>query len=231
MLNLKKIIAASALTIAAVLPAKAGFVLDSFDYFEVPIPTPFILQLDNNTVNGTVDSSADTFFSVSGSNVFYSLENLENDAPLFSETSVLSVGNGKLKYSEDDGVDSELTIVYTAPVELDLASLGSAFYFDVLTADAGIVITLTVNSSSGASTATVSIPNAIVSATQLMVQFSEFSGFADFSMLTDLTVLITSPGAATDFSLAEAGVVPEPSALVILGLGLIGLGLRRRKLV
>jgi hypothetical protein len=50
-------------------------------------------------------------------------------------------------------------------------------------------------------------------------------------MLTDLTVLITSDGAATDFSISEAGVVPEPSALAILGLGLIGLGLRRRKLV
>jgi hypothetical protein len=56
-------------------------------------------------------------------------------------------------------------------------------------------------------------------------------GTADFTALSDLTILIGSPGAATDFSISEAGVVPEPSALAILGLGLIGLGLRRRKLV
>jgi hypothetical protein len=231
MLNFKKIIAASALTFAAVLPAQAAFVLDSFDYFKLPLPTPYILNLENTTAAGIVDTTGDTFYSVSGSSVFYSIENLSNGNAGFTGTSTLATGNGQLSYNEDTGVDSELSITYTAPGPLDLASLGEAFYFDVLTADAGITITLTVNSAGGSSTASVVIPNAIVSATQVLAQFSNFVGFADFSMLTDLTVLITSDGAATDFSISEAGVVPEPSALAILGLGLIGLGLRRRKLV
>jgi hypothetical protein len=34
-----------------------------------------------------------------------------------------------------------------------------------------------------------------------------------------------------DFILDSVGLVPEPSALAVLGLGLIGLGLRRKKLV
>ena len=70
MLNLKKIIAASALTLAAVMPAQAAFVLDSFDYYQAPLPTPYVLNLENTTVAGTIDTSADTFYSVSGSDVF-----------------------------------------------------------------------------------------------------------------------------------------------------------------
>jgi len=231
MLNLKKIIAASALTLAAVMPAQAAFVLDSFDYYQAPLPTPYVLNLENTTVAGTIDTSADTFYSVSGSDVFYSLTNLENDAEGLTGTSVFSAGNGKLSFNEDDGVNSELTFVYTAPVELNLETLGEAFYFDVLSADGGIVMTLTVNSSTGTSATTVTIPGAIIAATRVLINFSSFVGNADFTALTDLTVLIGSPSAATDFSISEGGVVPEPSAIAILGLGLIGLGLRRRKLV
>ena len=231
MLNLKKIIAASALTLAAVMPAQAAFVLDSFDYYELPLPASYILNLENKTETGTVDSSGDSFYSVSGSSVFYSIENLSNGNPTFTGTSTLATGTGQLSYNEDNGVDSELSITYTAPGPLDLDSLGEAFYFDVLTADAGIEITLTVNSSTGTSATTVTIPGAIITATQVLINFSSFVGSADFTALTDLTVLIASPGAATDFSISEAGVVPEPSAIAILGLGLIGLGLRRRKLV
>jgi hypothetical protein len=229
MLNFKKIIAASALTFAAVLPAQAGFVLDSFDYFQAPC-TPYVLNLDNTTEFGSENTTGDTFYSVSGSSVFYSIENLSNGNPTNTGTSVLATGNGQLSYNEDNGVDSQLSFTYTAPGPLDLASLGEAFYFDVLTADAGIEIILTVNSAGGTSAATVDIPSAIVSATQVLAQFSSFVGNADFSALSDLTVLISSPGAATDFSISEAGVVPEPSALAILGVGLIGIGLRRRKL-
>jgi len=142
-------------------------------------------------------------------------------------------GSGTLSYGEEPEADGTLEIAYSLPGGLTLDFTGySDFYFDVVSIDGsgGFDVMLTLEDLDGtmiSATYNVASTGIFLASFASMTPGPDF----DFSLVKSATAFISSIGAGDDFSLASVGLVPEPSALAILGLGLIGLGLRRRKLV
>jgi hypothetical protein len=231
MLKLKKLIAASALSIAAILPAQAELVLDTFTYVTLPFPTPYDLSLSANGAGTFDDTTGDTIITASGATAFFKLSNVTDVIPSPDLAATAAFLDGGLSYSEDSGVDGNLEITYTGPT-LDFTSFGSSFYFDVDQADDGIVIMLTVTDLGGfTSSAPIQVLTPVQFGTpeRLTLAFTSFVGSADFTQITKVNAFITTPGGESQFTIDEVGIVPAPGSIALLGLGLLGLGLRSRK--
>jgi hypothetical protein len=233
MKNLKVLLGAlSMLTLGS---ANAStLVLDSFNYNPA-------LALEVASNGAAVDT--DTVISMeSGATVDYTLTYVSGPGVFGSDSVDGNVfSQGVLSYNEDSNANGDLLIEYSL-VGLPVTTLDfsgyTAFYFDILKVDGndGFDIELTLTDDDGTMiSATYHIAPTLTPITFLasfnsMMADPDFGDF-DFSLVKTASTYITSNGTGDDFSLTEVGLVPEPSALAILGLGLIGLGLRRRKLV
>jgi hypothetical protein len=255
MINIKKILGGAVLSAALVMPAHAGFVLDSFEY-----APPISLTVQASTALGTtvvgtgnydINALAPSVISVAAE---YSLTNTSTGAyPLpgdFNTTSSFNLYGGVLAFTETgSSTDAELNIAWSgtfdtaipptflagdaAPIDFTLGGDPSAsLYFDVaeLTAQTGdFSVEMTLTDTSGNSSSGIFSVGTGDVGTRVFYALGNLVGGADLTKIVNTGAKITSNAYNTSFKLTSIGVVPEPASIALLGLGLLSIGFKSRK--
>lgn len=155
------------------------------------------------------------------------------------------LGNSLLTLSNADGTSAS-SLLYNAGgtglgagLGVDATESGAQNAFDlrIILNDIPLEIGITVGSADGESTLTQTTTGLIFSSTPFTFEYADFgisaAAGADFDELTFIRIDITTNFTATDLQLDFFGTtnteIPEPTALAIMGLGLIGLGFARRR--
>ncbi|WP_371375787.1 PEP-CTERM sorting domain-containing protein [Thalassotalea aquiviva] len=147
--------------------------------------------------------------------------------PNFTKTS------SSLSLSNDSGIESKVVLTWdgtvATPLLVDLTpDLGGAFAVDVLSRDGNFTGEFTLTDSSN-NTETKTIPPAATVPGTTYVPFASFTTI-DFSAITSLVIEVTSEQ-DVDLRVAFARTVPEPETIALFGLSILGLALRRKKLI